>query len=128
MTGNSAQWPDIVPLTLIGIGGFCGSVLHFWINAVFSTLPGTLLVNTLGSVLLGVFMYESMVTGRFSRNTRLLLGIGFLGAFTTFSGLALITIEQPPVIAVAYVFATLVLGLLGILTGRTIVAAWHQGC
>lgn len=128
MTGNSAQWPDIVPLALIGIGGFCGSVLHFWINAVFSTLPGTLLVNTLGSVLLGIFMYESMATGRFSRNARMLLGIGFLGAFTTFSGLALITVEQNLVIAIAYVSATLVLGLLGILTGRTIVAAWHRGC
>jgi fluoride exporter len=122
MTDNTAQRPDLVPYALIGSGGFCGSVLHFWINAVFSTLPGTLLVNTFGSILLGIFMYESITTGRFSRNARMFLGIGFLGALTTFSGLAMIAVQQPPLFAAAYVGATLFLGLLGVLTGRTIVS------
>ncbi|MFA4859327.1 CrcB family protein [Methanoregula sp.] len=123
MTGNPAPWPDLnlTPWALIGTGGFCGSVLHYTINAVFSTLPGTLIVNTLGSVLMGIFMFESMATGRFSRHARMLIGIGFLGAFTTFSGLALIAVEQPPVVAAVYVAATLLLGLFGILLGRTIV-------
>ena len=123
MTGNPAPWPDLnlTPWALIGTGGFCGSVLHYAISAVFSTLPGTLTVNTLGSVLMGIFMFESMATGRFSRHARMLIGIGFLGAFTTFSGLALIAVEQPPVIAAGYVAATLLLGLFGIFLGRTIV-------
>jgi fluoride exporter len=121
MTEISGRQVELVPCALIGIGGFCGSALHFWINAVFTTLPGTLLVNTLGSVLMGIFMYESMATGRFGRNARMLIGIGFLGAFTTFSGLAVIAVSQPPVTASIYVAATLILGLLGVLTGRTIV-------
>ena len=127
MTDTTVQRLDSFPYALIGIGGFCGSILHFWFSAVCSALPGTLLVNTLGSVLLGIFMYESMATGRFSRYARMLLGIGFLGAFTTFSGLALIAVEQAPVFAGAYVSVTLVLGLLGVLAGRTIVAALHRG-
>ncbi|MCK9579437.1 MAG: CrcB family protein [Methanoregula sp.] len=126
---HGARWPPVPgPYILIGIGGFCGSALHFWISAIFSTLPGTLLVNTLGSVLIGIFMYESMATGRFSRHARMLLGIGFLGAFTTFSGLALIAVEQPPLMAGVYVSATIVLGLLGVFAGRSLVGAWHRGC
>lgn len=127
MTGNPAPWPDLVPWALIGTGGFCGSVLHYAINALFSTLPGTLVVNTLGSVLMGIFMFESMATGRFSRHARMLIGIGFLGAFTTFSGLAMIAVEQPPALAAAYVAATLLLGLFGIYLGRTIVGL-HGRC
>jgi fluoride exporter len=127
MTPDARRMPDVIPYALIAIGGFCGSALHFWINAVFSTLPGTLLVNISGSVLMGIFMYEMMATGRFSRHARFLIGIGFLGAFTTFSGLALIAVEQPPVFAIVYVAVTLFLGLLGIMAGRTIAAALHGG-
>jgi CrcB protein len=127
MTANARQIPDLLPYGLICTGGFLGSVLHFWINTVFSTLPGTLLVNTLGSVLMGIFMYEMIETGRFGQHARFLIGIGFLGAFTTFSGLAMIAVEQTPVFAIAYGAATLVLGLLGILAGRSIVGTLHRG-
>lgn len=53
-----------LPYTLMGIGGSCGSVLHFWIKTAVSMLPGTLLVNMFASVLMGIFMYESIATGR----------------------------------------------------------------
>jgi CrcB protein len=125
MTDKAEGWLALVPYVLIGTGGFFGSAVHFQITEIFSTLPGTLIVNTLGSVLLGIFMYESMATGRFGRHARFLIGIGFLGALTTFSGLALIAVEQPPLNTAAYVLATLTFGLLGILAGRTIVAALH---
>lgn len=127
MAADVLRVPDLMPYVLIAAGGFCGSVLHFWINAVFFPLPGTLLINTAGSVLMGIFMYEMIATGRFGPHARYLIGIGFLGAFTTFSGLALIAVEEPPFFAAAYVGATLVLGLLGILAGRTIAALLHGG-
>lgn len=74
-------------LLLIGIGGFLGAIARFilsqWINRSFSSLPvGTLLVNLLGSGLLG------LITGAaIPPHKQFLYGIGFLGAFTTFSTL-----------------------------------------
>lgn len=112
---------ELIALALIAAGGFAGSVLHYWIIGIFLTLPGTILVNTLGSLLLGIFMYETGSTGRFSRRSRMVIGVGFLGGFTTFSGLALIAVQEPPAIAAIYVAGTLVLGLCAVLTGRTIV-------
>ncbi|BAZ97868.1 MULTISPECIES: fluoride efflux transporter CrcB [Dehalococcoides] len=89
---------------------------------------GTLVVNILGSFLLGFVMQASMNTDLFPRNLRLAVTIGFLGAFTTFStfsyetlgyiedgawltaGLNILTNVVPGIIAV----------FLGILLGRTL--------
>lgn len=74
-------------LLFIGIGGFLGAIARFilsqWINRSFSSLPvGTLFVNLLGSGLLG------LITGAaIPHHEQFLYGVGFLGAFTTFSTL-----------------------------------------
>jgi CrcB protein len=46
---------------------------------------GTLTINTVGSFFLGLIMYLSEYQGVFSDQTRILLTIGILGAFTTLS-------------------------------------------
>jgi len=126
MTTQAVLREELIALFLIAVGGFSGSVLHFWINGIGTSLSGTLIVNTLGSLLLGIFMYETTI-GWFGRRSRMLVGAGFLGAFTTFSGLALIAVQEPPVTAAAYLAATLVLGLCAVLAGRTIVYRIHRG-
>jgi fluoride exporter len=127
MTSHATPYrEEFIALFLIATGGFAGSVLHFWINGICATLPGTLLVNTLGSFLLGLFMYETTI-GRFGRRSRMFFGVGFLGAFTTFSGLALIAVQEPPVTAALYLAVTLVLGLCAVFAGRTIVYRIHRG-
>lgn len=70
----------------LAAGGFAGAVARYAVQSAVSgrwpaALPlGTLLVNVLGSFLLG-WMAGSVV----DEYLALLLGAGFMGAFTTFS-------------------------------------------
>ncbi len=74
----------------IAAGGAIGAVARYgvsgWIqNLTESAFPwGTLCVNTVGSLLIGLFWGLSELTP-VSPAVRLLFSIGFLGAFTTFS-------------------------------------------
>jgi CrcB protein len=76
---------------MIGIGGFLGAISRYgvalWIGQRWGrTFPlGTFLINISGSFLIGLLM--SLLTERFMVNPqwRLLLIVGFLGAYTTFS-------------------------------------------
>ena len=74
----------------IGIGGFVGALLRYWISgwvqagAVAFPL-GTLAVNFLGSFLLAMVMFLSEFKGYFNEETRIFLSIGLLGSFTTMS-------------------------------------------
>lgn len=72
-------------LFLLGAGGFFGAIARYFLssygNEKFSSIPfGTLLVNLIGSFLLGMVIALELSTGYDT-----LLAIGFLGAFTTFS-------------------------------------------
>ncbi|MCK9418968.1 MAG: fluoride efflux transporter CrcB [Nitrospirae bacterium] len=75
----------------IGIGGFLGAISRYgvalWIGQRWGrNFPlGTFLINISGSFLIGLLM--SLFTERFMVNPqwRLLLIVGFLGAYTTFS-------------------------------------------
>jgi len=79
-------------LVYIGIGGFFGATARYlitlWSKRAFnSKFPiGTLGINLLGSFLLGVLAH---VNGPLA----LLLGTGFMGAFTTFSTFKLETLQ-----------------------------------
>ena len=90
-------------LLLVFIGGGLGAPCRYFstthIGALFGTyFPfGTLFVNTLGSLLMGfimgslVFLMEK--TGfTLAEPVRLLLTVGFLGGFTTFSSFSLETV------------------------------------
>jgi fluoride exporter len=77
---------NFVSFLLVGIGGFIGAVARYYISTTISksfpsVLPyGTLTVNLLGSFALGILLGYG-ITGSMS----LLVGTGFMGAFTTFS-------------------------------------------
>ena len=82
----------------IAAGGALGAVARYgvsgWVqNAAPATVPwGTLCVNTVGSMLIGVFLGISELTP-ISSALRLLFAVGFLGAFTTFSTYSLETLN-----------------------------------
>ncbi len=76
---------------IIGIGGFVGAIARYglglWIGQRWGrSFPlGTFVINISGSFLIGFLM--PLLTERFIANPqwRLLLVVGFLGAYTTFS-------------------------------------------
>lgn len=82
-------------LLAIGSGGFLGSILRAYLNGVFNrqfphTLPfGTLGVNLLGSLLIGMLFALFMHTTHFSPTVKSFLTTGFLGGLTTYSTFAL---------------------------------------
>jgi fluoride exporter len=76
---------------LISAGAILGANARYWLGDWAAQkwgpgfLTGTLIINLTGSLLLGLFM--TLATERFMLDPRwrLLFGIGFLGAYTTFS-------------------------------------------
>lgn len=82
------MWKNIL---LIGTGGFIGSVARYFVSRLnlyfdFLSIPvGTLLVNVLGSFLLGFLTGISAKSILLNANLRMFLMVGLCGGFTTFS-------------------------------------------
>ena len=115
---------ELEELLLIGLGAVPGALLRW--QVAIHLQDQHLLVNTLGAALLGL-LAGLPVNDRY----RLLIGIGFCGSATTFSGWMLATIK---LISSGEWFAALGLigctlglglgaGLLGYLCGKTILSA-----
>jgi fluoride exporter len=80
---------------LIGLGGFMGSILRYWLSGLAQdTVPGsvfpvgTLFVNVLGCLAIGALSELAEARGFMSSEARALLIVGLLGGFTTFSAFA----------------------------------------
>lgn len=81
----------VVRTLWVGLGGFLGANARYWLGGWVAQrygteFPwGTVAINVSGSFVLGFFM--ALVTERFSAapHVRLLVAIGFVGAYTTFS-------------------------------------------
>ena len=104
---------------LVALGAFFGAPLRFYVDHLFRrrfTFPGgILLVNIAGSFFLGLISKSSSVT-------LALFGIGFAGAFTTWSAFALDLNKdlRHPRRFLANIFATLILGILAAGLGRAL--------
>ncbi len=108
-------------VVLVGIGGFAGSNLRYFVARLLSGAGGTLLVNVVGSFVLGLLLYEARYTGILTERTRLVLTTGFLSSLTTYSTFALQTalLDSPGRILVN-VLTTYALGFSGVLAGRAL--------
>ena len=86
-------------LLIIGCGGFLGAISRFLVSELVYTfigagMPyGTLAVNLGGSFLLGIVAQIGLTGNLFSESINSFIGIGFLGAFTTFSTFSVQTLE-----------------------------------
>jgi fluoride exporter len=121
-------------IALVLLGGALGALARFELGNFVGTrwnhgFPlGTFIINILGCFLLGmihVFVLERTIL---SSEWRIGLGVGFMGAFTTFSTFSYETVvlleEGSHLLAFGYVslsmFAGLIAAFLGIFLARTI--------
>ncbi|MCX7667352.1 MAG: CrcB family protein [Atribacterota bacterium] len=79
-------------MLLVSFGGAIGALLRFLIGGIIQkntlTFPlSTFIINVVGSFFLSVLMYSAEYGGLVSREARIFLAVGVLGAFTTFSSL-----------------------------------------
>jgi CrcB protein len=89
----------VIQLIAIAAGGAAGALLRFWVSTgVYGWLGrgfpwGTLAVNLLGSLVMGVLYVLFMERMNVTPELRAGLLIGLLGAFTTFSTFSLETLN-----------------------------------
>ncbi len=117
-------------LLVIGLGGFLGAIMRYGLSGQvnrFSTggFPyGTLVVNVIGCLLLGVIMVLVKDRSFIPPNMQLFITVGLLGAFTTFStfGNETLILAQDGEIwsAVLNICGSLILGLGAVWLGRVL--------
>ncbi|MDA0323021.1 MAG: fluoride efflux transporter CrcB [Verrucomicrobia bacterium] len=112
-------------MLLVGMGGFVGSILRYGLGElVHSSLrvpAGTLAVNVIGCLLIGVVggWYENH--SFLGHSARLFLMVGILGGFTTFSAFGYETMHlarnRELAIAMANILLQVALGLVAVWIG-----------
>ncbi|MCX6538355.1 MAG: fluoride efflux transporter CrcB [Acidobacteria bacterium] len=128
----------LLPYLLVGVGGFLGANARYvtakwvgtWVDAGFPL--GTFLINMSGSFLLGLL--GGLLAARLvphGDDVRLALGVGFLGAFTTFSTFEFETHalfeDGVWLTALSNIFLSLFLGLLAVRVGLVVAKSWMVG-
>lgn len=117
----------------IGLGGFVGANLRYWLQATLAArwgadFPhGTLLINILGSFILGLFVTLATTRWVVSPNLRLFVAVGLLGGFTTFSSFTVETLTLLQggrwLSSALYLLGNVVIGLLAALGGIALARA-----
>lgn len=118
-------------LLLATAGGALGAGSRHLVNVglarlLGSSFPwGTLTVNLVGSLLMGILVELLVLRYSGSMPLRTLLGTGFLGGFTTFSAFSLdifVLIERGDVgLALAYAAGSVLAGLAAVYAGIALV-------
>jgi len=113
------------PLTWLAVagGGALGSMARFWVTGAITALTGpqfpygTLLINVLGSLVIGGVAGVTLTPERMGMHPdlRIFLMVGICGGFTTFSAFSLQTLELlqtgATTVAMIYIVASVVLCL-----------------
>jgi fluoride exporter len=116
---------------IVFIGGGLGSALRHGVNLVSARLLGTafpyhtLIINVTGSLVMGLIAGYFAFKGDASQHWRLFLTTGILGGYTTFSAFsldaALLYERGTPGLAALYVFASVILSIIGLFAGLAVV-------
>jgi CrcB protein len=116
---------------IAGCGGFLGTCLRFFagkISGLLFATPfpyGTLTVNLVGCLLIGIFSALAEKSQLLSSSMTLFLVTGFCGGLTTFSSFSndsfLLLQQRQWIYVAAYLCSTLFVGLLFVWVGRLLV-------
>ena len=115
---------------VVGVGGFIGAVCRYLIGMVplkeGCVFPiKTLMINIVGSFLIGIVAALAMKTDFLNPRTLLFLKVGICGGFTTFSSFALETTDLMKDgkmhLVVIYTVLSVTLGVLAVFAGQGIV-------
>ncbi len=119
---------------VVFLGGGVGAALRHGVNLAAARLLGThfpygtLTVNVLGSLIMGLMAAWFAFEGSPSQHWRLFLTTGMLGGFTTFSTFSLDTAllyERGELgLAALYVAASVAAGLLGLFGGLALIRSF----
>src|SRR5271169_2785920 len=118
---------------VVGLGGFLGSILRFWLGGYISNRMGarfpygTFVINVTGSFLIGLVVTLLAERTHWNPNLRYLIPIGFIGGYTTFSTFELETFQsfRDGELLSAFLNVILSVGVgfiavwLGVIAGRT---------
>ena len=117
------------PVLTVFLGGGAGAVLRYLGGMAWGRLGGsehpwlaTLVINVLGGLAMGVLISSlALKGGPDQERWRLLLGVGVLGGFTTFSTFSLETVmmiqRKDWLTVVIYVSGSVVLSVAGVMAG-----------
>ncbi|MCP4291841.1 MAG: fluoride efflux transporter CrcB [bacterium] len=115
------------PFILIGLAGALGAISRYGVSLGAQRLLGnhfaygTLLVNVIGCLALGIILELENQTQVVNSSVRLFVAVGFLGAFTTFSTFGFETLkfiqQGQPHLAFINIALNLILGLLAVWMG-----------
>ena len=124
-------------LLFVGIGGFIGALLRYLVSGYVQNLShridfpyGTLVVNVAGCFLIGALSQLVELQFEMTAEFRLLLLVGVLGSFTTYSTFSNETIsllqDQRAALAMMNIGLHLVLGLAAVVAGRfAMITIWR---
>lgn len=134
----STALSPVAAMINVAVGGAFGAALRYqmgrsmtgWLGPMaMGVFPwATLAVNALGSLLMGFLAgWLTFRTTGNSEQLRLLLGVGLLGGFTTFSAFSLemvLLIERGQFqFAALYAFLSVALGITGLFAGLMVMRA-----
>ncbi len=114
---------------LVGLGGFAGSVLRFAFYQIIKVTQfpiATLLINLIGSCLIGIIIGLSVKYTAVNNNWKLFLATGICGGFTTFSAFSLENVQMMQegkiTQAIIYIVGSVLLGIAATWLGFKIVS------
>lgn len=130
-----SQWSPIAASLNVAIGGATGAVLRYQLGQALNGRAGpdtlgsfpwaTLAANAIGSLLMGVLVGWLARNGPGQEHLRLLLGVGLLGGFTTFSAFSLELVQLMErghiMLAAGYATISVMVGIVGLLIGLSVI-------